>query len=278
MGRFDAAQSSLSLVHGQSLLDGALRLQLNASFTQATPPTEAELGYHQALGQSAFHGRTDDGLLLGQSAVPPGDPIYRATPNVRSATLTPLFGPGSSPVTSVAPGADGTGGLAAFTGRAGVPNLDFFNAPAGFVASPNSLQYPYGRRQKRSTYYLSAVYDAFPWLQVGVAGTYVHTVVNRGYDVLTADLALAAGSPLNPFHQDYSEAQLDFSSAVVGLLFRAPSGWRASLDTQYAHNLVNYRGIAGADADRWQQLVDEGAYNPLRDTQTHDRRRGSSHQ
>lgn len=266
---FDAAQSSVSLVHGQSLLDGALRLQLNASFTQATPPTEAELGYHQARDQSA---------------VSPGDPIHRATPNIRSATLTPLFGPGSSPVTSVAPGAGGTGGLAAFAGREGLPNLDFFNAPAGFVASPNSLQYPYGRRQQRATYYLSAVYDAYPWLQVGVSGTYVHTVVNRGYDMLTADLALSAGSPLNPFHQDvnvslneiapllgenYSEAQLDFSSAVIGLLFRAPSGWRASLDTQYAHNLVDYRGIAGADPGRWQQLVDEGAYNPLRDTQTH---------
>lgn len=187
-------------------------------------------------------------------------------------------------MTSVAPGADGTGGLAAFTGRAGVRNLGFFDASADFAASPNSLQYPYGRQQKRATYFLSVVYDVAPWLQLGVDGTYAHTVVHRGFDVLTADLTLAAANPLNPFNQDvkvslnevatrlgenYSEAQLDFASAVAGLLVKLPANWRATLDTQYAHNTVKYRGIAGADPDRWQQLVDEGAYNPLRDTQAH---------
>ena len=112
----------------------------------------------------------------------------------------------------------------------------------------------------------------------------MHTVVNRGFDVLTGDLTLAAANPINPFHQDvkvslnkvavglgenYSEAQLDFASAVVGLLVKLPAAWRATIDTQYAHNLVKYRGIAGADPDRWQQLVDGGGYNPLRDTQIH---------
>jgi outer membrane receptor protein involved in Fe transport len=269
LGRFDAPQSSVSLVNGQSLRGGTLHLRLNASFTSVTPPTEAELGYHQA--------RTLPPPALDEA-------VYRATPNVRSADGSPLFGPGTSSVTSVAPGADGTGGLAAFAGRDGVRDLAFFNAPADFAASPDSLQYPYGRKQKRATYFLSVNYDALPWLQVGVDGTYVHTVVNRGFDVLTADLTLAAANPLNPFHQDvdvslndvatqlgenYSEARLDFASAVVGLLVKAPSDWRATLDTQYAHNVVKYRGIAGADADRWQQLVDDGLYNPLRDTQVH---------
>ncbi|MDD2764825.1 MAG: TonB-dependent receptor plug domain-containing protein, partial [Opitutaceae bacterium] len=94
---FDAPQSSVSLLHGRTLLGGALRVRLNASLTRTMPPTEAELRYIQAN----IH-----------PSVAPGDPIYRATPNIRSANLTPLFGPGSSPVTSVAPGADGTGGLA----------------------------------------------------------------------------------------------------------------------------------------------------------------------
>jgi outer membrane receptor protein involved in Fe transport len=267
LGHFDAPQSSVSLVNGQTLLDGKLHLRFNASFTRDTPPTEAELGYHQAR------------------VLPPpelGEPVYRATPNIRSTDGTPLFGPGTSSVTSVASGADGSGGLPAFTGREGLRDFAFFNAPADFAASPNSLQYPYGRRQKRAAYFMSVAYDAFPWLQVGVDGTYVHTVVNRGFDVFTADLTLAAANPLNPFHQDvnvslnevasqlgedYSEAQLDFASAVMGLLVRLPSDWRVTLDTQYAHNLVKYRGIAGADAGRWQQLVDEGSYNPLRDTQ-----------
>lgn len=269
LGGFDAPQSSVSLVNGQSLLDGKLHLRFNASFTTVTPPTEEELGYHQ------------------RRVLPPpdlGDAVFRATPNLRSADGSPLFGPGTSSVTSVAPGASGTGGLAAFAGRAGQRNFGYFDAPADFAASPNSLQYPYGRRQNRATYYLSAIYDTFPWLQVGIDGTYVQTVVHRGFDVLTGDLLLGAANPLNPFGQDvnvslnevasklgenYSEARLDFASAVVGLLLKMPSDWRVSLDTQYAHNLVKYRGIAGADPDRWQQLVDDGGYNPLRDTQVH---------
>ncbi len=267
IGGFDAPQSSISLVNGQTHLDGRLHLRFNASFARSTPPSEAELGYLQARGFSA---------------VDPSDPVFGATPNVRSADGSPLFGPGSSSLTSVAPGANGNGGLAAFAGREGVRNQSLFRAPGDFAASPNSLQYPYGREQRRSTYFLSVVYDAYPWLQVGVDGTYTHNIVHRGFDVFTGDLLLGASNSLNPFHQDvkvslnevasqlgenYSEAQLDFASAVCGLLFRLPSAWRASLDTQYAHNTVKYRGLAGADADRWQQLVDTGAYNPLRDTQ-----------
>jgi outer membrane receptor protein involved in Fe transport len=267
--RFDAPFSSVSLLHGQTLLGGALRLRLSASFTRMMPATEAELGY--------IHANV-------RPSEAPDNPVYRATPNLRSADLSPLFGPGSSPVTSVAPGADGSGGLAAFAGRQGVRNLDLFDSPGGLAASPNSADFPYGRRQRRATYFGSATYDVNPWLQVGVDGTYGRTIVDRGYDVQSADLTLAAASPLNPFGQDvkvslnetapllgegYSEARIEFGSAVLGLLLKLPADWRVSLDTQYAHNLTKYRGLAGADAARWQELVDTGRYNPLRDTQVH---------
>jgi outer membrane receptor protein involved in Fe transport len=269
LASFDAPQSSVSLLHSQTLLAGKIHLLLSANFTKSEPPTEAELGYFQA------HDRATPAL---------SDPIYRATPNIRSADMTPLFGPGSSPVTSVAPGADGNGGLAAFAGRQGVRNLDFFQSPGGLVASPNSLEYPYGRQQRRSAYFGSATYDLFPWLQVGLDATYVSTIVNRGFDVFAGNLSLKASSPFNPFGQDinvslnelapnlgpnYSEAHLDFSSAVLGLLVKLPADWRISADAQYAHNVAKYRGLADADGARWQQLVDNGTYNPLRDTQTH---------
>jgi iron complex outermembrane recepter protein len=269
LGRFDAPQSSVSLLHGQTLLGGRLRVRLNASFTKATPPVEAELGYHQA--------RVQPPVALE-------DPVYRATPNIRSAGLAPLFGPATSPVTSVAPGADGSGGLAAFAGRQGVRDLDFFDSPGALAASPNSLDYPYGRRQRRSAWFGSVVYDVLPWLQLGVDATHARTVVNRGFDVLTADLTLPAGAPFNPFPQDiavslnetaprlgedYSEARLEFSSAVLGVLLKLPADWRVSLDAQYAHNLAKYRGLLDVDAARWQQLVEQGRYNPLRDTQVH---------
>jgi len=267
--RFDAPQESFSLLHGQTLLGGALRLRVSASFMRTLPATEAELGYIRANVQPS---------------TAPDNPIYRATPNVRSADGSGLFGAGTSPVTSVAPGADGTGGLAAFAGRQGVRDLDLFESFGGLAASPNSLDYPYGRRQRRSTYYGSATYDVNPWLQVGVDGTYGMTIVNRGYDVQSADLTLAAASPLNPFGQDvkvslnetapalgegYSEARIEFGSAVLGVLLKLPADWRVSGDLQYAHNLTKYRGLVGADAARWQALVDAGLYNPLRDTQVH---------
>ena len=54
---------------------------------------------------------------------------------------------------------------------------------------------------------------------------------------------------------------------VAGLMLRLPSNWRVAADGQYAHNTARYRGLGGADPARWQALVDQGAYNPLRDTQ-----------
>ena len=266
---FSAPESSVSLLNLQTLLDGALRLRLNVSFTDSAPPTEADLGDHEAH----------------EPPPPPvGGTVFGATPNVTSATLSPLFGPGTSPVTSVAPGADGTGGLAAFAGRDGVRSLDLFSAPGdGLASSPDSLDYPYGEPERRAEYYLSADYDAASWLQVGFDGTYAQTVINPGYTVLTANLDLPSTSPFNPFQQDvmvalsdtapllgegYDQAQLQFASAVLGLVFKPRTDWRLAFDGQYAETLSQYRGVVGADPTLWQQLVDEGIYNPLRDTRT----------
>lgn len=266
---FDAPQSSISLLHAQSLLNGALRVRLNASLTRSTPATESELGYLRA------HAR------------PPtwaGESVFRATPNIRSANLTPLARLGPSPVTSVAPGADGTGGLAAFAGRSGVANLDFFPSPGGLTASHNSTGYPYGREQQREVYFGSVTYDVLPNLQFGVDATHARTTVHRGYEVVSGDFVVQSGSPLNPFGQEvfislnefaphlgekYSEARLQFSSVVLGAMLTLPADWHVLLDAQYAHNLTKYRGLAGADTWRWQQLIDEGRYNPFRDTLAH---------
>jgi iron complex outermembrane receptor protein len=266
-GGYDAPQSSISLQHGQSLLGGRLRLRFNAVYSTSEPATENELGLRRAH--------------VAHSPLP-SDPLFRATPNVRSADGSPLFGPGTASFTSVAPGATGAGGLAAFAGRAAVRSLDLFDSPGGMSASLTSADSPFGRRQQRATYFGSITYDPRPWLQIGVDATHSATVLNRGLDVLSEELSLPATSPLNPFGQDvlvalnetapllgdnYSEAHIDFSSGVAGLLLRLPAEWRVSLDGQYARNVVKYRGLAGVDPDRWQQLVDQGRYQPLRDTQ-----------
>ena len=271
--RFDAPQSSVSLQHGQSLLEGALRVRLSATFTRTEPATESELGYIRAH--------------LTPPASPP-EALYRATPNIRTVAansgdpLPALFGPGSSPVTSVAPGATGNGSLAAFAGREGVRSLALFDSVGGVANSSASVDFPYGRRQTGESYFGSATYDVTSWLQLGLDGIYTRSVANRGYNVFKGDLTLAATSPLNPFGQpvavslleiapqlgeSYSEARVDFSSLVLGALVKLPADWRASIDGQYGRNLTKYRGLAGVDPDRWQQLVDQQLYNPLRDTQ-----------
>jgi len=264
---YDAPQSSVSLLHGQTLLGGKLRLRVNASFTESMPPAESELGYLQRLPKTL---------------VPLDQPLYRATPNVRSEDGSALPG-GNSPVTSVALGATGNEGLAAFANRNGVRNFDLFDSGSGLATSLYSRNYAYGREQHRSAYFGSAVYDFFPWLQTGVDATYVRTTVNRGTDVFNADLVLKSTSPFNPFGKDvkvslndtapllgknYSEADLELYSVVFGMLVKLPADWQVAFDAQYARNISKYRGLAQPDKDHWQQLVDDGAYNPLRDTQT----------
>lgn len=267
LGGFDAPQSSVSLQHGRTLLGGKLRVRLNATLTATAPAVDTELGYQRAR------------LAALPAGVSPRD-----TPNVASADGSPLFGPGTASYTSVAPGADGTGGLGAFDSRQGVLATGLFDAPGGLAATINSRDYLYGREQRRTAWYGSAVYDVFPWLQLGLDASYGRTVVHRGYDVFPVELALAGASPLNPFQRDvvvalhettpalgrdYNEARLDAWSVVVGALVKLPAGWQLSLDTQYARNLARYRGLVRADPGRWQQLVDDGLYQPLRDTQVH---------
>ena len=264
LGGFDAPQASVSLQHSRTLLDGRLRLRFNATFIHTTPVVESELGYQRAR-------------VTGVAGLLPC-----ATPNIESAPFAPLFGPGTPAYTSVAPGSDGSGGLAAYALRQGLRSTGLFDSPGGLATSFNSLDYPYGREQRRAVYYGSAVYDVRPWLQLGLDASYAHTVVHRGYDVFAGNLTLAATAPRNPFAQDvavalnetasllgqnYSEARLDSYSLVAGTLLKLPAGWSLSFDTQYARNVARYRGLVRADADRWQQLVDAGLYQPLRDTQ-----------
>ena len=268
LGRFDAPQSTVSLMHGETLMDGRLRLRLNATFTEVSPPTESQLGYIRAE--------------LAGANVTQGS-LYRATPNIASASLSPLFGQGTPSVTSVAPGSDGSGGIAAFSGRQGEQSLGLFEPFGGGVAqSSNSLGFPYGRKERSATVFGSVTYDLFPWLQIGMDATAGRSVNNTGYSVFNGNLVLPASSVLNPFGtavdvtlnetapaagENYNEAHVDHYSGVFGVLVKMPDDWQATLDAQYGLSLTRYRGIEGVDPVRWQQLVDAGEYNPLRDTQ-----------
>lgn len=266
-GRFDAPQSSVSLQHSLQALDGKLKLRLNATLTRTEPAVESEL-HHQG------------NRIARTTGTEP-----RATPNVVSSDGTPLFPGGTSPFTSIAPGAISAGGFSAFQGRQGVLSTSLFDTPGGLAASFDSLDYPYGRRQRRMAWYGSALYDVRPWLQLGLDATYARSVVNRGYEILQGTLHVPASlTAINPFDkdldvtlnefpaqlgQDYNEAHIDSYSLVGAALVKLPGNWQLSLDGQYARNVGRYRGIVGVNRSVWQQLVNEGVYNPLRDTQTH---------
>jgi iron complex outermembrane receptor protein len=273
---FDAPQSSLSLLHGQTLLNGRLQLRLDADFTRTVPPTESELGYIGAKIQA--YPNLDVPYL------------FRATPNVTtikpldSNVLPGLFGRGTPATASVAPGADGSGGISALIARAGVPNLALFRTEGGMANSPESVNYSYGREEKASEYFLSVSYDVTPRLQIAWDGLYSRAVSHNGYSVFSKTLTLHNGAPFDPFPQDvqvilnestpklgetYSEVQRGVYSSVLGALLKLPRDWRLSLDTQFSESVVRYRGLAGVDSDNWQGLVDEGIYNPLRDTQVY---------
>jgi len=265
---YDAPEFTTSLLHGQTLLGGKLHLRMNLTYTKVTPATESELGYIKTNLQEHPS---------------PESALYRATPNVSSANGSPLFGPGSAAITSVAPGSDGSGGLAAFDGREGEQELALFAPRIGGLADgPDSTDYPYGRKMRSGSFFGSATYDVSPWLQAGFDFSAGRTVNNTGYNVFAGNLLLPAASPNNPFGQavnvtlneetpelgeNYDEAHIDYYSAVLGLLFKLRNDWQASLDSQYGLSVTQYRGVAGVDTTRWQDLVNEGVYNPLRDTQ-----------
>lgn len=266
--RYDAPQATVSFVHGRTLLGGKLKLRLALTGTKFEPVTENEVSY----------------IAHNQAAATASNPeqLKRATPNVRSVDGSPLVALGKSSYTSVPAGADGRGGLGAYKNRDGVLSLDLFDTPGGMANSPDSQDYAFGRRQTGMTFFGSAVYDVRPWLQLGLDGIFTRTVANRGYSVFAGSLTLDEKSSLNPFGQsvyvalnetapalgqDYSEARMDFASLVLGALVRLPGAWNLSSDIQYGRSVTRYRGLSGVDSEKWQGLVDKGAYNPLRDTQ-----------
>lgn len=270
LGSYDAPHYTASLLHGRSLLGGRLRFLLSLGTTRVIPPTEKELGYIGA----------NEATQSGKDRT-----LHRATPNIRSADGLPLFGDKGASFTSVAPGADGKGGLAAFQGREGQRSEALFDTSSGFANSPDSVDYSYGRRQHGTSAFGSVTYDLRPWLQLGLDGIYTRSVINRGMSVLAIDLPVSATAPANPFGRDldlsfnetapllgenYSEARLDFASVVGGLLLKLPREWRLSMDAQYGRSQTRYRGLAGVDKTALSELVEQGLYNPFRDTQVYE--------
>jgi iron complex outermembrane recepter protein len=266
---FDAATSYVSLLHNQVLLDGRLSVRFNANFTDAEPATEAELNHRRNVPVAP---------------APDDRELFAATPNIRSADGSPLV-PGSPfLVSSIAPGLAGPAAAASLRDRVGIRNYDGYDSPGAMANALGGLDYPYGRRQDRSLFYLSSVLEALPQLELGFDAAYSKTIINRGYQVQSGDLLVRAQNPINPFDrdvfvslyetpfdlgEDYDEATLDFYTLVGSALLDLPWDLQLAIDTQYAFSKTKYRGIDSVDNRRWQALVDRGDYDPFRDTQVH---------
>ncbi|MBK9990230.1 MAG: hypothetical protein IPP19_05725 [Verrucomicrobia bacterium] len=200
------------------MLNGKLRLRLNANFARSTPPTKSDLGYLRTASTST---------------APTNSPLYGATPNVRNADGTPLFSTNSGTVTSVAPGAAGSGGVAAFGGREGIRNTDLFRArrwtrcPA---RQPSSLRPPRTTRRRPDFRHLRRTAEP----PTGPVRPFdFHSVISRGYDAFTADLKLSASAPSAPFRPRYVVVSLNEMAPALEKLQRGqhPRSTRLSCRT-----------------------------------------------
>jgi iron complex outermembrane recepter protein len=266
-GGFDAANAAFSVLHARSLAGGRARIRIHGSTTLSTPAVESELRHHTSPVDAQ---------------VDPAQPVFRATPTVRTPDGSPLLAGSSAAFASVAVGADGTAGLTAL--ESGCVNPEEFRSPAGRSSSIQTQNYLYGAAERAVSWTAAAVVDAAPWLQVGVDAYWSQRTLKRGTDVLAADLEWKATAPGNPFGKtvrvavqealtglglDYNQARVNFGTLVGGVLLRPTPRLRLSFDAQYSRNTTDIRSLRGFgyNHQRWEQLLSAGAYNPLRDTQ-----------
>lgn len=165
-------------------------------------------------------------------------PLLGATPNIRSADGSPLFGPNTPNVTSVPVGYTGGGGLAAFQPNAGQYNLDLATSTqvsggglGGLLNGPTvksgiaSLHHQFGER-----------FEAF--LEVGASSNVGHSPASLPSGIFS----LPASAPTNPFGRTVFVtvpipqgdgillSDNETLRAAGGLIFDLPQDWRASAD------------------------------------------------
>ncbi len=275
---FDAPVSSVSLVHGRNLLDGRLNVRLGITHNRLVPVRENERDFYAAVEARALANATP---ALSAN-------VFGPQPNIRSTDGTPLFGAGTSSVTSVAPGANGTGGLAAFGGRDGVRSFGVYDGPGGTGSATTTgdgtllgADTPYDRPLEQTIYSAAFLWRPRPWLEVAVDGSYSRADSDHGAHILRLTQVVPASVPTNPFgravtvswyetlvdREDYNHTRFETSTLAAGLLFKAPGEWRISLDGQYGESGSRSSFVRAISTAPITDLVVRGVLNPFRDTQ-----------
>lgn len=234
--------------------------------------------------------RDDDGLLLkdrdflarGRAEILANNPSYflsntilGATPNIRSANGSPLFGPGTSSITSVPAGYAGSGGLAPLQANAGKYNLDLPGSAQNIVGGGRSNLL--GAVTARSAG-VTVRHDFSPSLQAFVD---VGTSSNKEYfnssnfDSLSA-ITVSATAPNNPFGQAIVVAvptaagdavrrnELSQLRASAGAIVKLPWAWIGEFDYSYNRSFGRiYFPTLNATA---RTAMGNGTVDILRDT------------
>jgi outer membrane receptor protein involved in Fe transport len=243
---YSGAEVTTSYENSFDASAGAVRVDFATGFTLENDRTNVLLMGSYAdndmmsLDDTRFHERARDRILANNPGFYFDNPMppLGATPNIRSADGSPLFGPGTPNFTSVPLGYTGGGGLAPLQANAGHYNLD----------SPGVAQNPGGARThllKESTTKAFAAtvrrqfsdrVDAFLELAGSESESSYPTAV--GLNTYT----LLASAPNNPFGQavrvtvplvgaeTLSSASNDDRRAMGGVIVKLPGRWLAEAD------------------------------------------------
>jgi iron complex outermembrane receptor protein len=279
---FDAPAMSAHLIHKAGLLGGKLQVTLAATHSEETIANESELGYYrraQDYEKANPAAYTQTGVNAGRPLTVPIGSTPNILRNSTVATAPGLFGLGTPIATSVAPGASGTGGLAAFAGREGVLNYALYPAKVLLGALA-----PFGLDSDRQNYTATFAYTPRPWLELSLDLGYSRSFYTT--PALFANFTftnLPATAANNPFGQAVNITFADASlwrtigyrnaadsartqgMAAVGTLLRLPRDWRLSVDATFSE--AQTRSLSYSfNATTLQALAVQGAYNPFRDT------------
>jgi iron complex outermembrane receptor protein len=197
--------------------------------------------------------------------------LLGATPNIRSANGSPLFGAGTSNVTFVPPGFAG-GQLAPFQANAGKYNFDLADTSQGNGGKRSALL-----AETTVTSVMATIRHEFtPTITAFVDASWSRNFAAFPSSGLFTS-TVSATAPNNPFGQNVSVSfpsdglSFDFLSKTTqvrlagGVIVKLPRGWNAEADythTRTQYNTDNYLPLTAP----LLTAISNGTINVLRDT------------
>lgn len=269
----DAPIRTANFAAGLSLEDGRTQVMVTGSWSDTTVPYVQDRSFVRE-GNERIR-RNSPATFL-----PPNSQPLGATPNIRSNTSTPLFGPGTALFTTVPAGfagGDKAATLAALQSKAGTYNYD----PAPTHQSGGAL-YLIGSPSTVTATQVKLSRHFRPWLE-GFVEYRRSTNYNLNGEQTpfsgTANFTVAATAPTNPFGQavrlsipsDPPGAVGEFAvtlvslRALAGLIVTLPHDWRIHADVTWNNNRTTQSQVA-LNTSVMNADFNNGVLNPFRDT------------